>query len=42
MDTDRIHKTPESETKDDLLVTEIVVARESAFAQILQAPIPTG
>lgn len=31
MDTSGRHKTPESETKDDLLATEIVIARESAL-----------
>lgn len=42
MDTQRSYKVPESETKYDLLATEIVVAREASFALIPQAPIYTG
>lgn len=42
MDTDRRYKTSESETKDDLLTPERVVARESAFILVPQAPIHTG
>lgn len=41
IDTDRRHKTSESETKYDLLAPERVV-RESAFILVPQAPIHTG
>lgn len=42
LDTDRRHETAELETKDGLLVTEIVVAGKSAFALAPQATVPTG
>ena len=42
MDFGKRHKTPWSETEDSLLFIAIAIARLSAFAQIPQAPIPTG